>query len=360
MASPPKKRETAAGPRYDVRYRDPSGRQVSRTFKRKSDAVAFHRTVEADILRGDWVDPRKGRLTLDDWWQQWWPTVVNLRESSRARDESYYRTHVLPTFGTTRIDAIDHAMVAAWVARMDSTDLAPATVVKAAQTLSKTLTAAVNAGLIRANPATRVDLPHIEREEMRFLTPGEVVQLADAIDPRYRAFVVVGAYCGLRFGELAGLRRELVDLTAGRIRVAEIATEVRGKLLTGPPKTRAGTRTVPMPRVAVDALTAHLDATDDPYVFPAPQGGPLRGGLFRSRVWHPATRSAGLEGVRIHDLRHTAVALWIAAGASANEVKVRAGHTSVVTVLDRYGHLLPGQEERVNDALDAMADAASV
>jgi integrase len=65
--------------------------------------------------------------------------------------------------------------------------------------------------------------------------------------------------------------------------------------------------------------------------------------------------TAKLGHLRPHDLRHTAVALWIAAGASPREIAARAGHSSVVTVLDRYGHLLPGSEDKVNDALDAMA-----
>jgi len=70
-------------------------------------------------------------------------------------------------------------------------------------------------------------------------------------------------------------------------------------------------------------------------------------------------RRAGLEPLRIHDMRHTAVALWIAAGASPYEIASRAGHTSVAIVLDRYGHLLPGSEERVNDALDVLARDAN-
>jgi integrase len=70
--------------------------------------------------------------------------------------------------------------------------------------------------------------------------------------------------------------------------------------------------------------------------------------------WTPAVERARLAGLRVHDLRHTAVALWIAAGASVNEIARRAGHTSVVTVLDRYGHLLPGSEDKVTAALDEM------
>jgi integrase len=77
-------------------------------------------------------------------------------------------------------------------------------------------------------------------------------------------------------------------------------------------------------------------------------------------VWAPGVKPAGLEHLRPHDLRHTAVSLWIAAGASPKEIAARAGHTSVVTVLDRYGHLLPGHEEKVNDALDEMARVAAI
>ena len=93
-------------------------------------------------------------------------------------------------------------------------------------------------------------------------------------------------------------------------------------------------------------------------MFPAPQGGHVRLDLWRRRTWAPGVKAAGLAHLRPHDLRHTAVALWIAAGASPKEIAARAGHTSVVTVLDRYGHLLPGHEEKVNDALDEMARVA--
>ena len=89
-------------------------------------------------------------------------------------------------------------------------------------------------------------------------------------------------------------------------------------------------------------------------MFTAPQGGPLRVTAFRARVWRPATRTAGLDGLRIHDLRHTAVALWIAAGATPKEVAVRAGHTSVSFTLDRYGHLYPESDTTLRDRLEAL------
>ena len=119
---------------------------------------------------------------------------------------------------------------------------------------------------------------------------------------------------------------------------------------------------MPLPRVVIDALSAHLAAapgSPDDYLFQAPNGGPVRVSSWRSRYWTPATKRAGLHPLRAHDLRHTAVAFWIAAGASPKEIANRAGHTSVVTVLDRYGTSCRGSEERVTDALDSMAEAVS-
>jgi integrase len=147
--------------------------------------------------------------------------------------------------------------------------------------------------------------------------------LADAIPPRFRALVLVAAYTGLRWGELAGLRVRRVDLLHHRITVAEQLLEVRGQLAVGPPKTGAGQRMVTLPTVAAEALAEHLgvnaEAGPDGLVFSAERGGPIRRSNFTRRVWIPATRAAGVEGLRFHDLRHTAATLAVAAGASTRE-----------------------------------------
>jgi hypothetical protein len=120
---------------------------------------------------------------------------------------------------------------------------------------------------------------------------------------------------------LTGTRRESShwrgqSAYAGTVDVAETVVEVEGRLLFGPPKTRAGRRRIGLPRRVVDELALHLRAPSRPTdpVFRSPAGGPLRVTAFRNRIWRPATLAAGLPGLRIHDLRHTAVALWIAAG----------------------------------------------
>jgi integrase len=133
-----------------------------------------------------------------------------------------------------------------------------------------------------------------------------------------------------------------VDLERRRIDVRRIVVEVKGRNHVGPPKTAAGLRSVPFPRVLRSELAAAVAQCDHPddLVFPNTIGDYQGLAGFRSRVWKPATIAAGVAGFRIHDMRHTAVSLWIAAGNDPKKIAVWAGHRSVVTVYDRYGHLL--------------------
>ena len=356
-------RRTQAGERrYEVRYRGPDRRERSKTFRRKVDADRFAKEVDIEIARGAWVDPRKASMPFADWREQWWATTVNLRPSTRARDESYLRNHVASAFDDLRLGDIDQLTVRTWVAELEASGLAPATVKKAYEILSKIMRAAVEARLLVATPCVGVQLPKIDRVEMRFLTANEVHTLGQVIEPEWRAFVLLGAYGGLRLGEQLGLRRRRVDLLRRRVEVAETLSNVKGATVLGPPKTRAGHRSVPIPAVVASALEAHMDGDRDAFVFTNRDGGPVDPNLFRRRAWTRAIRDAGLEDPqpRIHDLRHTAVALWIAAGATPKEIAARAGHSSVVTVLDRYGHLMPGLEDATTDALDRIAQAAQI
>jgi integrase len=346
---------------WQVRYRDPTGVERTKSFTAKADARAFLSANDEEVRRGEWIDPAGAQRTFGDWYAEWVQTTVNLRPSTRARDDSYARTHILPAFGNAPLGRITHVAVQAWVARLTASGLAPATVTKAEQILSKALASAVDARLIAHNPASRVRLPRIERKEMRFTDPDGLGALAEAIRPQYRALVLLGGYGGLRAGELCGLRRERVDVLGARLVVEEVLVEVQGHHHFGPPKTSAGRRTVPLPRFVTEQLAEHLERQAVPpggLVFTAPEGGPVRLSQFRRRYWLPAVAAAGLDGLRIHDLRHTAVSLWIAAGATPLEIARWAGHTSTWVVLDRYGHLLPGLEDRVTGRLDEMARAA--
>ena len=357
MASIVKKTLGDGSHAYLVRYRTVDGKQRSKQFERKRDADAFCARTENDKLTGQFVDPRMGRLTFGEWVDQWWPTVTNLRPSTRARDAMYMRRHIRPTFGTIQIALIDRTSIRRWLATLlqdPEKNLAPATVHKICQILNKALRAAQEDKLIAVNPAERITLPKIEREEMRCLNAREVHVLADAIDPRYRGFVLLGAYGGLRLGEILALRVGRVDIANQRVRVTETLVDLNGHQSFGPPKTKAAVRNVTLPRFVIDSLDL-AGKRDNDLVIQSPEGDPVRVSTWRRRFWKPATVAAGVAPLRIHDLRHTAISLWIAAGGNPKQIAARAGHTSVSVVFDRYGHLYEEQDAPLVAALERAA-----
>lgn len=339
--------------RWQARHQTPNGRTHSQTFDTRREAERWIAAETVDRAAGRWTDRRDGRVSLAAWSKQWL-AHAELRPSSRARAQSALTTAILPALGSVAIGDLTTAAVREWLTELSASHLAPATVERHHRVLSSCLQVAANDRLVPSNVARGVKAPAVPRSEMRFLTPAEIARPANSIDPRYRSFILLGAYAGLRMGEMSGLRVGRVDATLGTVRVAEQLVEVAGRLHQGPPKTRAGTRTVSVPRYVLDALPLEGRGPDE-LVFTAPKGGPLRRTLFASRYFRPAAARANLAGLRIHDLRHTAVALWIAAGASPLECAARAGHTSVSVILDRYGHVFPDAYRATTDRLDAMA-----
>ncbi len=179
----------------------------------------------------------------------------------------------------------------------------------------------------------------------------------------YRALVIFDAYCGLRLSELAGLRRGTSTSNMAPCAWQRTPLRCAGEIVWGAPKTRAGRRTVPVPSAVVAQLSTHLDTyvADDPHalVFGGDKGGVLRAGSGAAASGR-SHQASGCRGRAHHDMRHTAVALWIAAGANAKQIATWAGHTSVSVVLDRYGHLFAGHETEVLSRLDAFVESAAV
>ena len=141
--------------------------------------------------------------------------------------------------------------------------------------------------------------------------------------------------------------------------VVEQLTEVNGTLAVGPPKTAAARRSVSVPPTLADLMQEQLERRSvNGLMFPSAGGDALRRSNFRRRAWTPATRQVGLDELRFHDLRHTAVALAIAQGAHPKASQERMGHSSITVTLDRYGHLFPGIDERIADGLDDVLRGA--
>jgi integrase len=347
--------------RYQVRYRTADGRYVTAptTFETKADAGRYLSKIETDLLRGEWADPRLGRTTFGEWADRWLDSTVNLRANTKAGYRSILRQYLQPAFGSYPLARIDVLAVRTWLTKLEADGVGQATRAKAYRLLARILGAAVEARYLAVNPCGIRRAASDGTTEMRIATVDQVAAIANQVPARYRALVLVAAFGGLRWGELAGLRRKRVDLERGTVTVAEQLLEVNGAFSVGPPKSAAGRRTVTLPAVVVEALTEHLTRytakSPEAFVFLSSQGKHLRRSNFNRRVWQPAVKAAGVEGLRVHDLRHTAGTLATAAGGSLREVMDRLGHSTTVAAV-RYQHVMADRDAAIARELNRLIE----
>lgn len=333
-----------------ARYRAPEGRQHSKTFHRKVDAERWLRAEETAADRGAWVDPQAGSIRYGEWAEQWLAGLADRKPKTLAGYRSLLDSRVLPTFGRLPLKSITTATVRRWVSEMTEEELSSARVRQARQVLHASLKQAVDDGAIVANPVERVKPPTVRPRRQRFLTAEELSMLADAAEevrPGAGAVVWFLGWSGLRWGEMVALRHSCIE--GRRVHVREAATEVKGRVVFGTPKTHEE-RTVIVPGFVVERLPRGEEPDD--LVFTAPRGGPLRSSNFRTNVWTPAVEAAGLAPLVIHDLRDTAASLAISAGASIKAVQRMLGHASAAMTLDVYGGLFTEDLEDLADRLE--------
>jgi integrase len=358
-------------PRHEARVRGPNGRVTTRTFRTRKAAQQWERDRLGERDSGRWVGLAGGRIRFGAFAEQWLSDAVNLAPSTRRIYRDNLRLSILPTFAEVALGAITSEACESWLVQVRRDGgargkLSPASVHQAYRTLHRVLAVATKSRRISRNPLDGVDSSKTVVQEMRFLNHDEVAAIAEHIDRRYRALVLVAAYCGLRAGELRGLRRRDVDLLHRTITVNQQLVDASGGgFELRPLKTRRSRRSVSVPAHVLESLELHLGAEGfaqprpDGIVFSAPEGQPIRLENFRWRDWRPACKSAGIEPLRIHDLRHTCASLAIAAGADVLVLQRMLGHASAAMTLDRYGHLMPDQAEEIARRLSSAADQAA-
>ena len=363
------KRKTKKGEtRWEVAYRGADRRQHSRRFARKIDAQRFASTIEADLVRGDWLDPAQGQRPFGEWAERWLKTKTDLKPKTRQSYEAILSNHLLPAFENTPIAAIDHPRVLAFLADL-STQRGAGTVKNTRDVLRMVLRLAVMSGAIKTNPVEGARAPRKPHQEMVFLTADQVMTLAEEITkppirtrggehrrtsyPEYGLLVRFAAFTGLRSGEIVGLQVKHVNLMRGAVEVMQAATEAYGKLHIGTTKTYHR-RAVAIPSSLREELVTHLHRmAPEEHVFAGPTGAPLRHSNWYPRHFKPAVERAGLpEALRFHDLRHTYGALLIAEGAHPRAIMERMGHSTINVTLGTYGHLFPNIDAALTDALD--------
>ncbi len=218
---------------------------------------------------------------------------------------------------------------------------------------------AVKTGKIASSPAVDHELPQDEDDDQVYLTHEQVARLA--LSAGEHALLLVLAYCGIRWGEVSGLKAGRVQAAARRLRIVQAYTRKRGGGLLLKDVKNHEKRSVPLLGSLVADLRDVLKGKGrDALLFTGRDGEPMGYWEFRSTVFDPAVKAAGLDdlGLTPHKLRHTAASLAIAAGADVKVVQQMLGHKSAAMTLDVYGHLFPDRLDEVANALDAGRAAA--
>jgi integrase len=328
---------------YEASYWHEGSRHVAPgRFGNKTDARAFLSSVETDIRRGVWIDPWAGRLRVSELAKEWTASDPTKRESTTTREELTLRLHVIPTLGEQRIDQVGprdvQRLVNAW-----GTGHAPRTVKRNYEVVRAMFGYAVRNDWLARTPCRNVKLPAVEGTRRYDLTPEDAARIASHVDVEYRPMVWIGATLGLRWSEVAALRVGRLDLETGRLSVAEaIVRGVGGRNVFGPPKSRAGNRTMFMPQAIIDMLTGHLERAglmaDDAetLVFTDEMGGALRYSNWRRRIWLPAAEGAGCAGAGFHDLRRLNATTLVVGGIDVKTAQTRLGHADPRMTLAIY------------------------
>jgi integrase len=338
---------------WRARYYTPEGKQRAKHFRRKVDAERWLVDQKNRLNRGEWTAPELARITVDQWAPTWLASKSALKNRTEGSYESLWRTVVKPRWGSVRLDRITYGEVVNWVAELNAKGMSPSRVTQALLSLKQILDLAVLDGRLARNVAKPVKPPRARRAQPRFLSHDQVETLAEECGThgdQYRLFVLVAAYCGLRWGEMRALRFRHLDLMRARIDVVEAVPERSTQVDT--PKSHKA-RTVPIPRFLVDDLvmiTAGRVPGD--LVFTNSTGGMLDNTNFRRNVFSPAVCALGLEPFTPHDLRHTTASLAVSAGANVKAVQRLLGHASAAMTLDIYAALFDDDLDDVAHRLD--------
>jgi integrase len=354
-------RKTPLG-EFQASYLGPDGKRhfAPHRFKKEGDADKWLSKVEVLIISGDWTDPERAKITLGDYAAQW----ITERPSLRPRTVELYRwllrKHIEPQIGGIELGKLSPAVVRQWRSDRIAAGVSVSVTAKSYRLLRAVLGTAVDPDRIIARNPCKV--PGADREhpaERPVITVAQVFALADEMTPRFRSMVLLTAFASLRFGEVTALRRCDLAEDASWLRVARGFVEVPGRgLIEGPPKSRAGVRTVIVPSAIRPDIVGHLadyvKPAADALVFTGEQGNALRRPNFNQRVkWTAVVAKLDLKGLHFHDLRH-AGNIWASkAGMSTKDLMARMGHDDMRAALI-YQRATSDADQRIADKLSEL------
>ncbi|MDH2407173.1 tyrosine recombinase XerC [Streptomyces chitinivorans] len=313
------------------------------------DAQRWLDEETASLVTGQYVNPKDRKVTVDEWCDKWLVGYATRRPST-VRQAKVHLARIRKEFGPLPLASVKPSMVRAWLARLKKEGRKDSYVYALHNRLSQVMTDAVHDGLVTRNPCSRRTSPGGGKPRPYVATTEQVWALYEAFEERYRLAVLLGAFAGLRVGEVCGLRRVDVDFTAREIRPSV-------QYPAEPLKTDMSREAIPVPGALLELLPR--PAEGGPSTVLAQDGGEqVSPWAIERQIRAVRPKVPGLpEGFRYHDLRHYYASLLIASGADVKVVQHRLRHASAKTTLDTYGHLWPDSDESTRAAVESAMNS---
>jgi len=353
--------------------RDPvTGKQIFKNVLGKTQAEVKEKLQKA-LAQAKKVDFAKtGKYTVTMWMNEWFDNVakIKVRPSSHQTYRGYIDHHITPNIGNIPLEKLTtmdlqklyrKLLNKGRVDRIEAKDqpkgLSAKTVRNINQVISSAMDFAVAQKIIPENPCKAVALPKVEHKEMQTI-PTEQLQafLQEAKATGVYEMYYIELATGLRRGELLGLKWTDIDWKNGIIKVRRQIARVDGQIVEAPLKTKNSYRTVTISQQAIEVLKQQKEKTNDEYVFPSPNGGPISPDSVNNMLKRVLAR-AGIPKVRFHDLRHTFATIALQNGVDIKTVSGMLGHFSAGFTLDTYAHVTTAAQK---EAADAMGNVLSM
>ena len=355
--------------KWVARVMGAEGKRHSRSFSLKSDAQKWERAELQKAERGEMPSvTRRDARTVTSIGDAWIGSlgVRDLKPKTILGYEGLWVGVIRPHWGTYKPRTIQPQAIRDWVTRLNGVNgksLSKSRKTQALQVLAMVLDEAVLAGLLASNPARSSVINRAFKgagtkapREHRYLSAMELRSLS-ALAGDHGDFVFFMGTMGLRWAEATALT--VCDVKANKVTINKSATETNGKRTVV--STKSGkARTVIMPQITARRIAHLLLSGNDELMFRTSTGSPLLHGNFHRRVWLPTVKAAGMNGLRIHDLRHTAASLAVASGANIKAVQNMLGHASATVTLDRYAGLFTSHLDEVADRMDELFASADI
>lgn len=341
-------------------------------FASKAEAVERLNELQDSIRRRTYIEPT--RLTVASYLQRWLPAVKSdVRPSTFSAYEMHARLYLIPALGEVPLQALTRQDVRAFYNRLaddggDRGVLSPKTIHNIHLTLHRSLADAIEDRLLQNNPADKAHKLPGDRPEMKVWAPEQLRAFLDYVaSDRLFALWRLAATTGMRRGELIGLRWVDLDLDAALLNVVQTRIKGDGGTHFGRPKTKKGRRVVALDETTTLALRSHRirqaeerlkwgpTYVDEGLVFTRENGAAIDPDVI-SQMFQRSAKAAGLERIRLHDLRHSYASAALRSGVPTKVVSERLGHASVAFTMDIYSHVLPGMDQEAADRIAGVID----